>query len=378
MLAIMKHSMNKIAAVVVAFCSACLLSLAGWAQTSAAKPNLATADWSVKSAHNLASNSPPADAVWAFVSGPFRNGFGHVCDFRFADLRHSGNLSLVVVIDVGATAGCEGTEIFDKTSSGFEHYSTFANSTENLRDSIQDIKHDGNLELVLYGPLAPSESRRLGCDAEWPMIFAWRGGGYTEVSSQYKGYYEQHLKSLKKQIAASSSGAEEAQAPAAGQTPAPQPAMVPVPPAGSFANSSNDHSMGGGALFPAPAASSSPAAAPAPTPDSDYDCERVEAAKTEAFLGIHSDATMSDAIKASENSDPNERVRAAVILSYIGTPEAMADLKDLAADSDPVVAKLAKARLSYGQEPDEYYRQVNEEPVELNRPPIKHRTSAGS
>jgi hypothetical protein len=42
----------------------------------------------------------------------------------------------------------------------------------------------------------------------------------------------------------------------------------------------------------------------------------------------------------------------------------------LAADSDPEVAKFAEARLSCGPDPAEY--QFAEEPVDLNRPPIKH------
>jgi HEAT repeat protein len=82
---------------------------------------------------------------------------------------------------------------------------------------------------------------------------------------------------------------------------------------------------------------------------------------------------MSDAIKDSESNDPDKRVLAEVILSYIGTREAIADLKMLAADSDPEVAEYATTRLSYGPDPSEYYRQVTEESVDPNRPPvIKH------
>jgi HEAT repeat protein len=63
---------------------------------------------------------------------------------------------------------------------------------------------------------------------------------------------------------------------------------------------------------------------------------------------------MSDAIKDSERNDPAKRALAAVIFSYIGTREALADLKTLANDSDPHVAKLAKERLSGEQDPGAY------------------------
>ena len=90
----------------------------------------------------------------------------------------------------------------------------------------------------------------------------------------------------------------------------------------------------------------------------------MDAAKTEAFLGIRSDATMNYAIKASESKDPDDRKLAAFMFSHIKTPEARADLKKLAADSDPAVAEVAKDRLSAGLEPGDYYRQLNEgEPI---------------
>jgi hypothetical protein len=359
---IMKIPMNKIASDVVAFGFVCLLSSSVCAQSVAPKPDLASSDWTVKSAHSLASNPPAANIVQAFVNSAFGNDFGQLCQFRFADLRHSGNLSLVVVIDSGGTGGCKGIDVFDKTASGFEDYSTNANSEDNLRDSIQDINHDGNFELVLYGPLAPSVMRLLGCDAEWPMIFAWTGHGYSDVSSKYKKYYEEHIKSLKKQIAANSLGTEEAEAPSTGRTPPPQPAMIPVPADGALSSSANSIPVGP-YIVPAPAASASPAAESVSTPDPDYDCEKVEAAKTEAFLGIHSDATISDAVKASESNDLGKRAMAAVILSYLATPEAMTDLKVLAADSDPDVADIAKGRLSQQQDPDEYYRVMSQTPV---------------
>lgn len=348
-----------------------LLLLCNTAQAqNSVNSNLATANWSVNSAHSLAASPPSKSAVWAFVRGPFAGGADQVCDFRFANLRNSGTLSLVAVIDISSTAGCVGTQIFDKTASGFEQYSTFAN-TGDLRESIQDINHDGHLELILYGPLAPSVSSALGCDAEWPIIFAWTGSGYAEVSGQFKGYYKRYLDSLRKQLGAASTHMGEARQAAGRETPEAAP-TVEVP--GIGVSDSYSHAVGV-VLPPAkPDASSSQVAAPVPAPDatdtpdasddaSDYDCTRIETAKTEQFLGVHSDTTMSAAIKDSESEDPNRRMLGAVIFSYIGSPEANADLKTLANDSHPDVAHLAKERMSYGKDPDDQYRQVTGDPV---------------
>ena len=38
--------------------------------------------------------------------------------------------------------------------------------------------------------------------AEWPVIFAWTGNGYSEVSDQHKDYYRNYLKSLETWLAA--------------------------------------------------------------------------------------------------------------------------------------------------------------------------------
>lgn len=362
--------MKKIAIVVGSLSLACILLLPSAAQTTAARPALASCDWSVKSPHNLAANPPTTELVQKFVNAAFREDYTRVCAFRFADLRHSGNLSLVVDIDGGGTGGCNITDIFDKTPSGFEDYTASAVLDDDIGKSINDINHDGNLELVLWAPLAPSEMSDQ-CDAEWPLIFAWTGNGYTEVSNQYKQYYQKYLNSLNKQIAFYSSRTKEVEQ-GAGQTPKSEPMITPGHwGAGSGGTTASGRiSIGQQATVPAPAASVD--AAPTPDPG-DYACDIVQAAKTEQFLGIHSDATIRDAIKACESDDPNQRKLAAIVLSYIGTQEAMADLKGLANDSDSSVAKVAKERLSYGADPGDY--EVTMEPIVWGPPIVQlHRT----
>ena len=106
---------------------------------------------------------------------------------------------------------------------------------------------------------------------------------------------------------------------------------------------------------------------PAPTPEGaaipawaarneagrNFPCTEIEAAKAEALLDIHSDSAMSAAIKDSESNDPNERIVAAVVFSYLGTQEAEQDLKTLSSDSDSRVAAAAKSAASFGEDPSE-------------------------
>ncbi len=192
---------------------------------------------------------------------------------------------------------------------------------------------------------------QLTCDAEWPLIFAWTGNGYSEVSDQYKDYYRKYLKSLETQIAAYSSESGLAAAQTANPAPTRRGFELSVGPSGE---GSAPFAFSPQITAPAPTTE----AAPTPRPG-DYACTRIEAAKTEAFLGINSDTTMSAAIKDSESADPNKRVLAAAIFSYLGTQEAEQDLKTLSNDADSQVAAIAKDTASMGEDPIQSYRTMN-------------------
>ena len=241
------------------------------------------------------------------------------------------------------------------------NFSIPADPAGNLRDALQDIDNDGNFELVLNGTLADDNSGTLAenqnqhfeCVPEWPMIFAWTGSSYTDVSSQHKGYYERYLSSLNNQIAAKSSGDGSVATPAPVATPEAVPASPPPAMSASEASLGGGFNASGGGGFGA-SAPPSPAAIAESVPHRSLTCLRIEAAKTEQFLGIHSDATMSAAIKDSESNDPSKRILASVLFSFIRTPEAISDLKTLADDPDREVAKLAKERLSGEPDPAIY------------------------
>src|SRR5271156_6149132 len=102
--------MNERRVVTIALCLACMLSTPLPGRAASVQPgNLASADWSLDSARNLASNPPPLATVQAFEHAAFgaanEPGGDKVCEFRFADLRHTGNLSLIVTVDGGGTGG---------------------------------------------------------------------------------------------------------------------------------------------------------------------------------------------------------------------------------------------------------------------------------
>ncbi len=351
--------MCKIALATAFLALCCVFASSLWA----AQPDLASADWSVNAAHNLASNPPSLDAVQNF----YDRTFGHdcfncvnVCEFRFADLRNSGNLSLIITVNPKGRQlpECNELYIFDKTPTGFELYDTDGAYGDDLPNSLLDINHDGRHELVLWGDLtgyinwerAPGYG--VGCEAKWPLIFAWMGNGYSEVGYQYKDYYRNYLKSLEARLAADSSELEPASAQTANPVPVGGIARI-----GAQAETSTSPGGEGPAAVGRPvliAPAPTPKAAPIPAwaalnlAQQDYPCARIEAAKTEAFLGINSASTMSAAIKDSESDEPSRRILAAAIFSYLGSQEAEQDLKTLGDDADSKVAEVAKLTATYG------------------------------
>ncbi len=355
--------MNKGTLVAVTFCLALFRSMSiGADAASTPAAYLVKADWSVNAAHSLASDPPSLDAVQDFYDRAMGDEapMVHVCEFRFANMRASGNLSLVVSVEPG-NWGCTELDIFDRTPTGFElYFSDIADGPlgHDLAGSVLDMGDNGRQELVLWGGLAgfamSSQFKRegVGCSAEWPLIFAWTGNTYSDVSDQYKDYYQGYLRSVNARLAAYSSVLAPVAAPTANPVPE-------ISGAAGQAHGELSSDAGEGRLMvpvpvtpaPTPGGAAIPAWAARNEAHRNYPCARIEAAKAEAFLGIHSDSTMSAAIKDSESDDPNKRIVAAVVFSYLGTQEAEKDLKTLSSDADPRVAALAKRAASFSEDP---------------------------
>jgi hypothetical protein len=309
--------MNKLTIAVICFL-VCLSASLVFAQPAAPHPGLASADWSIKQAHVL--NAESNDAVWKFISDlPGSTGLGKLCKFQFADLRHSGQLSLVVSDDGGGTMDCcNDVEIFDKSPAGIEYYDISSTGASSF-DGVEDINGDGNNEVIVDSTFAaPSGGAR--CWATWPVVYAWNGTGYADVSAEFKGFYRQTLARLEHQIAA--------------------PPSLPAP---EQVETFESHPTGLAARIIRP-----PDAAPAFSSDAaDSDCEKAETAKIQRFLGISRDAGIEDAVKWAQSDDPVMRRFGAIVLADIGTPEAIQDLRTLTNDPEPNVARSAKEDLKY-------------------------------
>jgi hypothetical protein len=191
----LEHPSMRSRRLAILFCAFPLVFASfAFAQTPTTPLDLRSADWSLKQAKSL--NAEPKDTVWKFVNEMWGNsdlvpGFGKLCDFHFADLRHSGQLALVVPSDAGGLAECNNVNIFDQTRAGIKDYD-FDKGPGSYFDSIEDINGDGHRELIINEVFAVG-SQSGHCTALWPVIYAWTGTGYSDVSSRYKNYYRKQL-----------------------------------------------------------------------------------------------------------------------------------------------------------------------------------------
>ncbi|MBF6561103.1 MAG: hypothetical protein IVW56_12495 [Candidatus Binataceae bacterium] len=316
-----------------------------FAQTPAPPPDLASADWSVGAPHSLAKDPPANEAVWNFMIHFWGDAWieqGKLCSFQFVDLRHSGELSLVTIYDWDGGGNCNDLTIFDKSPAGVEgfDYGGGPPLDDQVKDLLQDLSSDGHMELAVRSfDMTERENA-------WPSVYAWTGGDYTNVSSQYPRYYQDWLASTKKELASLESERESL----AHATPAPS--------AGNgFVMAVPFHSGPG----PAPSPSVFPMQPEQPevAPDveavwrHEIDAKEAQVAKIERFLGSK-DAGMLDAIRWANSDDPRERTLAAQVFTQMSTSEALRYEQTLSRDADPEVAKLASRKVKYWGEDDPY------------------------
>jgi hypothetical protein len=168
---------------------------------------LALMDWSVKAPNSLVKEPPSRQAVEEMLQlGDTYRSSPTLSSFTFADLRQTGTLSLVVGYDSSGRGFCNDIDIVDRTGSGFESSGlqpAAIGQGEDVTKLIKDINGDGRLELVV-NMLVGGYQGDTHCGLEWPVVFAWTGSSYADVSSQFKGFYRQALQSLTQQPAAAS------------------------------------------------------------------------------------------------------------------------------------------------------------------------------
>lgn len=328
----------------IPFLASLLLCASG---SFAGPPDLASADWSVTAAHNLASNPPSDDAIMAFMSKLHDlPGYpARICFARFANLRRSTTLSLVVSENDGRFCHLF---VVDKRIGGFDMYS-FDLAHEADGPQIEDLAKDGNTELIVPTDVTAYEGSQY-CIEQWPVIYAWTGSNYADVSSNYKGFYEQRLASLEKEITATEAEngrIENGSAGNSGQTVNTPSEATPPPMSIPEVDVSKGQALAQAvAVGPSVVEPVQPPPPEIPEPGSQgLNCIKAEAAKTERFLGLSSDAGMADAIKWKNSNDPHDREFATWVLADIGTPEAVDDLKTLSHDSNRDVATSAKLNL---------------------------------
>jgi len=321
-----------------------------WKALAAATPNLASMDWSVKAQDDLAASPPSDQAVAALVAkleGIAPNFT--ICSSHFANLRSSGNLSLIVSTSDGRF--CD-LNIIDKTSSGF--------NLSNLQIGhaadgavTEDIAGNGHFELIVPTDFTDYQGAQ-HCVAKWTVIYAWTGRGYSDVSDQYKDYYARQLTSLKKEIAMIDAKKNMAEESSAASSPGPSSRTIAEAPSAinedsqtqseQMENGRSGSNGNFGAVLLQPPPVPQPLAA-IRTDRFELDCTEAEASKIERFLGINQEAGMSDTIKWADSDDPGDREFAAAILADIATPDAVRDLHTLSRGSNGDVAIAAKYAL---------------------------------
>ena len=342
-------SMYRLTAVVTLIL---LVPLTLWAGATA-RP-LSSYDWAVNASPNLATLPPPEAAVRKFMEQRHNNGESNVetriCSFRFVDLRHAQNLTLLVTRWDGPRGGCGGLSIVDRMLEGFQEVSGQGSDYYGIDDVnrvVRNISGDGKLELVFYNQFTDYEGAE--CAATWPVIYGWDGIRYANQSAQtrLRPFYQQEIKRLQHEIA--------------------NTRLTET----TYKVSNRRGPSSDGAR-----------------------CAEASVAKIQRFLGAPPDTGMADAIRWAHSSDPLEREFAAGVLSDIGTPGTKNYLRKLANDPDRGVALSAKTDFAYRHfgkkepeaeflesddaSPDEQQDQMNkderadrEEPWHLIVPPMK-------
>jgi len=190
-------------------------------------------------------------------------------------------------------------------------------AANDVKHLIKDLKGNGDLELVVDSDITGYAGAG-HCVATWPVIYAWSGSEYADVSNQFTNFYKDELNRLNKQIAVLP--------PASGESP------VPYSPAWNA------------------------------------DCLKAEAAKIQRVLDISPNAGLSQAESLARSADADTRDFALELLEDIGTAEARAQIGTLAGSSVKRTADVAQSILAERQQRG--YQNAPPQPEQLKSVPF--------
>ena len=267
-----------------------ILLLPATLHAKAALRPLSSYNWAVNASPNLATKPPPKAAVRKLME-ELESDFGEdndqtrICSFRFVDLGHDGNLTLLVSRYDGGRGGCGEVYMVDRTADGFQQHdaSTAPYGIDDVNQVLQEI--DGKFYIVLDLDFAEYDGADR-CAAGYMRIYAWDGSNYSNQSAlpRFKKFYEHEIATMRKGVA--------------GVNP---------------------------------------------------ECDKASIAKIQRdLLGAPPNTGLDDAIGLAKSSDPHWREFAGGVLADIGTPEAKSYLRALMNDPDKEVADGAKGAFAFG------------------------------
>ena len=249
---------------------------------------LSSYNWAVKASPNLAAKPPPKADIRKLIEqedsdwGEDNDGT-ELCSFKFVDLGHDGNLTLLVTRHDGGRGGCGDVHVVDRTAAGFEEHNVWGGlyGVDDVNNVLVDI--DGQPYLSDDDNIATYDGADR-CSAGYTRIYGWDGSNYSDQSAQprFKPFYQHEVESMK-----------------ARKDENPECIKASI------------------------------------------------AKIQRTFLGAPPNTGLDDAIRLAKSNDPSWREFAVGLLSNIGTAEAKDYLHALTTDPNKEIADYAKKRFAF-------------------------------
>lgn len=255
----------------------------------------ATQDWDALAASFAAHRSIPDSERNAFVRAVINAQPGSategwtVCSAGFARLAGDGSPALIASMDVNGRYFCNYLFVITRTEKTVMGQGLRVWEVDNVRDVLVDLRHDGNLELMVPTEASEYEGAN-SCIANWTRVLTLDHGKLADQSRNFTGFYRATLDSLMKEL-----------------------------PSARAEDEGNGH-------------------------DSAI-CMQMEANRIERFLGTDSTAGEDSAMEWVKSSNEFLRRKGVIVLSEIGDKKSNAVLRELTQDSDEVISMIAKQSL---------------------------------